>query len=242
MSGYSKEYILKEIRESAHNNGGKPLGVARFAKETNIKKHEWQNYWARFGDAIKEAGLEPNKFRDSYDIEFFAEKVIALIRNLRRFPTVGEFKVAHNDDPSFPNEKTLIRFGKKDLANKIIEYCKIKAGYDDIIVWCQAVPEKKEKNIESDVSDTSFSIGEVYLCKSGKFYKIGRTKDTVRRGSELRTQLAEELTLIHSIKTDDPPGIEAYWHKRFADKRKKGEWFDLNRDDVKAFMRWKRIV
>lgn len=85
-------------------------------------------------------------------------------------------------------------------------------------------------------------LGEVYLFKSGHFYKIGKTNCTVRRGSELRIMLPEKITLIHSIKTDDPSGIEAYWHKRFELKRKNGEWFDLTSNDVKAFKRWRRIV
>jgi hypothetical protein len=242
MPKYSKEYILNEIRKSAEDNGGLPLGVDRFAKETNIKPHDWQKYWARFGDAIKEAGFESNKFGESYSIEFLAEKIIKLIRKLGKFPTKGELIVAHNQDDTFPSERVFGRFGKKSLADKIIEYCNTKTGYDDVIIFCQAVPEKKEKHEVGNASNTSLSIGEVYLYKSGKFYKIGRTKDTVRRGTELRIQLAEEPILVHSIKTDDPPGIEAYWHKRFENKRKNGEWFDLNRDDVKAFMRWKRIV
>ena len=50
------------------------------------------------------------------------------------------------------------------------------------------------------------------------------------------------MALMHSIETDEPVGVEAYWHKRLAEKRGEGEWFDLSTEDIAAFKRWRRIV
>lgn len=237
-----KQKILEAIRQTAKQNGDIPLGTARFEKETGIKKYEWNKYWARFGDAQKEAGFAPNVLNMALDDEFVIQKMIGLIRRIGKFPTNGELKVEKNNDPKFPNNKSLFETKKQkgELAYKISEWCEKKAGYQDIAEYCAPFLEKADEEKNDDVS--SVSIGEVYLFKSGRYYKIGKTNDTVRRGRELRIQLPEKLDLIHSIKTDDPSGIEAYWHKRFTSKRMQGEWFDLNSSDIKAFKMWRKIA
>jgi hypothetical protein len=85
----------------------------------------------------------------------------------------------------------------------------------------------------------ALEVGYVYLLKSGKYYKIGRSKAPGRREYELAIQLPEPVVRVHTIETDDPGGIERYWHQRFSERRKNGEWFELRREDVFAFRRRK---
>lgn len=79
----------------------------------------------------------------------------------------------------------------------------------------------------------------MYLLKSGRYYKIGKTISVGTRERQLQIQLPEQARTVHTIKTDDPSGIEAYWHRRFEAKRKNGEWFELSAQDVSAFRRRK---
>lgn len=238
----TKDDILKEIRRTAKENGGIPLGIARFEKETGIKPYEWHRYWARFGDVQQEAGFEPNTLQGAFDDDYLLEKFISLIREINKFPTWSDVRVKVNNSPGFPNDKTFYRFGTVHaLAVRVLEYAKTKK-YEEVIKICQSAIEKYQSLKPTEDPQENIKFGIVYLTKSGRYYKIGRTNDIGRRHHEITIQLPEGLKPIHEIKTDDPSGVEAYWHRRFEDKRKQGEWFDLNASDVRAFRRWRKII
>ncbi len=242
MSNITKQDILDAIRRTTKENGGTPLGEGRFVAETGIKPYDWKKFWARFGDAHKEAGFASNRLTSAYDNEFIIKKMIGLIRKLNKFPVHGELRIEKSNDPEFPSSGSLFdtKKRKQELAAKIIEWCKGKNEYDGVVKSCLPILEEFGERGNSN-DNTSKVLGEVYLFKSGRYYKIGKTCDTVRRGGEIKIQLPERTDLIHSIKTDDPSGIEAYWHKRFEAKRMQGEWFNLSSTDVKTFKRWRRI-
>ena len=234
----SKDQILSEIRRTAMENGGQPLGTARFERETGIRPYDWERYWPRFGDAQREAGFIPNQLRGAHADELVFQKLALLVRKLKKFPTSREIDAERSNDPDLPTKKVFQRHGtKQQQVQKLLDYCGEKRELGDVAEICRAAlqPSSDQKFV------SAAAVGEVYLMKSGRFYKIGRTIDTVRRGRELQIQLPEKMDLIHSIKTDDPSGVEAYWHKRFEAHRMQGEWFDLRPADVAAFKRWRRI-
>ncbi len=237
-----RQHILDEIRRTAKANGGKPLGRDRFLRESGIRESDWfGRYWSRWSDAIREAGLSPNTLQGAYSDDELFEKLIGLIRELRRFPVTGDLRIKKRSDPSFPNDKVFARhFGSRgQLREKVIEYCRAHTGFEDVPGLCgPRVSSRKQEASANQQSTTEFR-GFVYLIKSGRHYKIGKTNAVGRREYELAIQLPEKIRTVHVIKTDDPDGIEEYWHRRFAAKRGNGEWFALDQSDVKAFKRRK---
>jgi hypothetical protein len=235
-----KDHILQEIRRTTSANGGAPLGSARFESETGIKVADWfGRYWARWGDALREAGFTPNQLQTGYEKEELLEAYARLALELGRLPVRGDLRLKRTADPKFPSWNTFERLGAKaDLIRHLIEYCQAHQEYGDVLRWCEEYP-KADKEAPTDPGSGKEEIGFVYLIKSGRFYKIGKTNAAGRREYELAIQLPERATKVHVIRTDDPTGIEAYWHKRFEPKRKNGEWFELAASDVRAFKRRK---
>jgi hypothetical protein len=233
-----KQHIISEIIRTAKENNGIPLGRAGFERETGIKYTDWYGkFWTKWGDALTEAGYRPRQLQSAYPIESLITQIIALMRELDKFPTTGEIRMRSFNIIGFPSHNTIrSRLGNKsEMVKKILEYCEDNPEYTDIIQMCRKVQGdlKNESNISSD--EAHIELGFVYLMKSGRHYKIGRSDTVEKRAYEIGIKLPEELKIIHKIKTDDPSGIEAYWHNRFEGKRKRGEWFDLSPNDVKAF-------
>lgn len=234
-----RQHIIDEIKRLAEAHGGVPVGRGRFERESGIKESDWAGrFWVRWNDAVKEAGFEPNKLNTAHEEEFLLEQYASLIRDLGRIPVTAEVIMRRRTTPDFPSEKVFRRFGNKaEIVRKVAEYCRGK-GYDDVVAICESSIPKTAADAEND-EEEEIDFGFVYLIKSGRYFKIGRSNAIGRREREIALQLPDKASTVHVLKTDDPLGIEAYWHRRFADRRKNGEWFELSAADVKAFKRRK---
>lgn len=241
----SKTKILDEIRRTAAKNGGVPLGVARFEAETEIKVADWHGiHWVRWGDAVQEAGFEPNSLKAAYDDKHVLRKYAELAVELGCLPVRGDLKLKRRRDPSFPSWNVFSRLGDKaSFLRQLADFCRSTSGFESVVEWADNQSQSRGAERGGDKPRGERQVGYVYLIKHGarREYKIGRTTNALRREGEIGIELPEKVQPIHIIETDDPPGIEAYWHNRFAAKRKNGEWFELSASDVAAFRRWKRI-
>ena len=237
----TKTQILNEIKRTAEANGGQPLGRQRFYAETGIKEHDWSGkYWVRWGEAVQEAGYSPNQLQSAYSDQFLLEKLAALVQELGHFPVNAEFRLSTRQDPQFPSYNTFARFGNKaQLVVRLVAFCKEREGYEDVVDICAPLYSSVDPVAPRDKIEKPETFGSVYLLKSGRYYKIGRTNSVGRREQELAIQLPERAKITHSIRTDDPAGIENYWHRRFKESRRNGEWFELSKSDVTAFKRRK---
>jgi hypothetical protein len=232
-----RNFILQEIRRLASANGGQAPGMGTFQSQTGIGERQWRGlYWSRWSDALKDAGLEPNKLNERADTDRLLAGLIAACRRFGRLPTETDMQVLRRTNPAIPHPNVLkSHFGKRaDLIAALAKHVTNDPTYADVAAM---LPDQRDDALQRPSSNTV--EGFVYLIKSGDFYKVGRSDDVERRFKQITIALPDKAELFHTIRTDDPPGIEAYWHRRFAERRANGEWFKLTPRDVAAFKKRK---
>lgn len=75
-------------------------------------------------------------------------------------------------------------------------------------------------------------FGYVYIIKCCSFYKIGITKNIKDRIRNYDTHNPKKTEYVHFEFFDDSEEVEKILFDIFQDKRIKGEWFKLKREDV----------
>ena len=232
----TKDEILHEIERIAAKIGRAP-GRQLFQKETGIRQADWHGvFWRSWSDALKDAGYAPNSKQRKMSSTHVLEKYAEAVRHFGRVPAEVDIRMYARGREDFPGHSTFLNhFGSKSrLLGALASLAAKNQEYSDLLPY---LPDEPEELSTAEEKSTRPREGFVYLLKSGNHFKIGRSDNLERRIKEIRVALPEDIFLVHSIRTDDPAGIEAYWHKRFVEKRANGEWFRLAPEDVRAFKR-----
>lgn len=240
----TREEIVEFIRQLAKTEG-KPPGRRSFEQRTGISYTDWfGRYWTKWGDALQEAGFSANERNESLEKEDVVDAYLNLIAELGRIPTEGDLRMKKRSDDGFPSHGAIRKHlgNRRERLTAALENSPNSAAERLLLEAIATLPPEKGADAEVIERLDPLPTGYVYMVKSGKYYKIGKTNSIDRRQYEIGLQLAEGLKPIHSIETDDPSGIEAYWHNRFKEKRMNGEWFNLDARDVRAFRLRKKFM
>jgi len=234
-----KEHILHEIRRTAAANGGVALGRARFLQETGITDADWRGtHWERWSDALGEAGVRAAASAAAPDAAAVLAHLAALVRRLGRFPTLAELRAERSANPAFPAGGAFERMGSKfELMDQLRAFCRNADGYGDV----PGILDFSLRAARPQVALPAEAAGEdgyVYLLQSGKHCRLACT-DAAGRAAFEAAQTAEGCKPVHIVRTDDPPGIVAYWQLRFAARKTRGDWFALGAEEIQAFKRRK---
>lgn len=171
----TREHIIREIRRIAEKNGCPP-GQQVFERETGVRKPGWYGiYFARWGDALRAAGYEPNDFQRKFSSEYVLRKFAEVVRHFACVPTTIEIRMYTRNRQDFPGHSTFTNhFGNKTgLVTALAKWVRNNDEFADLVAL---LPEPNE-----DASSAPSAEGYVYLLKSGNHYKIGRSEQLERR-------------------------------------------------------------
>ena len=236
----TKEQIVSEIRRLAKLNNGH-ISKRKFITTTGISERQiLGRHWATWNEALTEAGVATSRFfQPKTDETLILAAFAELIERLNKWPTVNQLRLERHRNQSFPSLDVIDRLKKEtSLPEKLLEYCETNGNLSTAarIARDRMLTEAAQSNVVGRVT----VVGYVYMMKSGRRYKIGHTTTPSRRHREVRLDLPDPTTLVHAIETDDPVGIESYWHNRFSSKRVRDtEFFTLDATEVAAFKRRK---
>jgi hypothetical protein len=224
--------ILTEIRRLA-DASGRPPGKERFARATGITETAWRGrLWARWGDALTEAGFSPNALTTRFPEEAMLEKLAEACRHFGHLPTIPEQRLARRRDPAFPSAGAIAaHFGGQAGLKKTLRT--LAAGTP---AFADLRPLLAAPDVLARPKFAPPPSGMVYLIRLGGLRKLARADRFVpptRQPPPGRGGAVVE----HVIETDDPVGIEAYWQRRFAHRRVEGDSYRLTEPDLVAFRR-----
>lgn len=105
-----RDHIVHEIQRLAKENAGQAPGQTLFARETGITESSWRGkYWARWGDALVDAGFTPNDWNERLNSDDVLSRVIDACRHYKRVPTKSEFQLYRRIDRSLPSYNAITR-------------------------------------------------------------------------------------------------------------------------------------
>ncbi len=80
-----RQFLIQEIKRLASEDDGTPPGEKKFHRETGVSPWQWRGvFWAKWSDALAEAGFNPNSFKPGFDNDFLLVKPAKMIQDVQK--------------------------------------------------------------------------------------------------------------------------------------------------------------
>ena len=211
---------------------------------TGIRETDWAGrYWARWSDAVREAGLEPNALQERYEDEDVLAHLAPEVRRLGRLPTKDELRLRRREDQSFPSYGVFARLGRKrELAAKLAAYCEARSDCADVSSLSRTAAVGDEDDSPTPSRSPVRRIARMGFRLPAEIGVLYQSLAALLRlnveSASLAIQLPERAVRVHRDQ-----GRRSRWASSATGTRAlpsgagNGEWFELTAGDVQAFKR-----
>src|SRR5205085_1814587 len=141
-----------------------------------------------------QAGLQTRAFaQPRLEHDSVVPPIANLVSRLGRWPTEAELRLAKRSDPGVPAVKVVRRLeADADFMASLREHC----ARTPALVHVEGIIADRHRKHRAAAIPAVATAGYVYMMRSGKRYKIGRTSSPTRRHREVRLDLPERTDLV----------------------------------------------
>jgi len=226
------EYI-KEAYEKLKKKLGKQPSLDEFYENTTVTAHYLlKGGFRTYSQLVEEMGDIPKIFFHGGKTEdHFLVSYGTMVRKLNRIPSSQDwlFNTGLPTTGNYKGKFNLNNWGQ--VAFKFYDYAKDKIEWEDII---NLIP--KAENTFPTIQQRDNEECYVYLMLDRKngYYKIGISNEPEWREKTLQSE-KPSIKLIAAKKFVNrrmTANIEKALHDSYSHRRKRGEWFQLDQEDI----------
>ena len=228
----TEEYI-KEAYDKLRKKLGRQPGINEFYDKTNVTA--WYLLKAGFrtySQLVETMGDTPRTFSDNTKSkEEYYTSYGNLIRQIKQIPSTTDWTY-NKCLPSVTNFKRKFNINKwSDMATEFFNYAKDKEEWADTIPLISIPKQIVQPTLVSEKEEcfVYFMFDTKSLC-----YKIGISNEPDWREKTLQSE-KPSIKLICAKKFVNrriAANIEKALHDSYSHKRKRGEWFELDKEDI----------
>ncbi len=227
---HNKESILKEHKKLVERLGYVPSS-SEFQKATKISDRTLRKVFGTnsYSKLTEGNGYTPNKFlRPKSDLEQIFIQYGTLAKTINKLPSTTDW-LHHKLKPSAEGIINSHKIKWIELGAKFLEYAKEKPEWLDVVslfpLIDKTIPELKDEECY------------VYLMKDTRnnLHKIGISNKPDFREKTLQSEQPKIklIALKKYINRKMALAMEQALHKIYEHKHKRGEWFNLDDEDIR---------